>query len=89
MALCVVMNPDGTLVATGEAVEACTGYVLQSGSEYAAYQNSVGYLTSIFEWPEPSVLSGWVVASFGFILVMNAVGSITGSVVKMLSTDRH
>lgn len=85
MAICVVINPDGTLVATGEPVDQCTGYVMLSGTEYAG----VHQLQDIFMWPEPSVLATWFSSAFILILMMNAAGSITGSVVKMLSTDRH
>lgn len=85
MALCVAHQADGTLVPTGEAVEACSGYVLLTGSEHATWS----LITDLFAWPTPEVLSGWVVAAFGFVLVMNAAGYVTGAVVKMLSTDRH
>ena len=85
MAICVALQPDGTLVATGEPVEQCTGYVMLSGSEYAGVQQ----LNTIFSWPEPAVASLWFSAAFTLVIVCNAAGSVVGSVVKMLSTDRH
>lgn len=85
MAVCVTINQDGTITATGEPVEQCTGYVMLSGSEYAGVQQ----LNAIFQWPEPDVLASWFSAAFILIVMLNAAGSITGSVVKMLSTDRH
>lgn len=88
MGICVTLQADGTLAPTGEAVESCTGYVLVTGSEQAALTTNVESLAAVFEWPTPEVLSSWVVAAFGFVLVMNVVGYITGAVVKMLSTER-
>jgi hypothetical protein len=35
MALCVVLQLDGTLVATGEAVADCTGHLLLTPAEHA------------------------------------------------------
>lgn len=85
MPTCVALQADGTLLPTGEAADVCSGYVLMSGSEHAMLQ----FLNDIFAWPTPEVLSGWMVAAFGFVLTMNAAGYIVGAVVKMVSTDRH
>lgn len=80
----MVVNADGTLAATGQPVAECSGYVLLSGAEHA----SLSFLTSLFQWPEPNVAMSWLVGAFGFVLVCNVVGSMTGSVVKALSTER-
>ncbi|KQH72875.1 hypothetical protein XfCFBP8356_009445 [Xylella fastidiosa subsp. sandyi] len=48
MALCVSLKADGTLVATGQGVSDCTGYVLVSGSEYGVYQ----LVQRVFEVPD-------------------------------------
>lgn len=85
MPICVALQANGTLIPTGEAVEACTGYVLNSGSEHAIYQT----LIDLFSWPTPEVATSWLMGAFILILTMNAAGYITGAVVKMVSTDRH
>lgn len=84
MALCVILNPDGTLAPTGEPVEACTGYVMHSAAENAVLQS----LHELFSWPAPEEITAWVMAAFMFVLAMNACGYITGAVVKMVSTER-
>lgn len=84
MAICVQLQADGTLVPTGEPVEQCSGSVLLSGTEYATVQ----VLDNIFMWPEPEVAASWFGFAFFLILALNVVGSMTGSVVKSLSTDR-
>lgn len=84
MALCVTLLADGTLQPTGEPVEACAGYVMQSASEHAA-----GDLwAQLLAVPSPEIGGTWLVGSFGFVLVMNVVGSMTGAVVKAISSDR-
>lgn len=85
MALCVALQPDGTLAPTGQPVAECSGYVLVSATEHAR----LSFLSDLFEWPEASVAASWLVGAFGFVIVCNVVGSMVGSVVKMLSTDRH
>lgn len=85
MADCYQISPDGTLYATGQAAEACTGYVLLSGSEHAQF----AFLQRLFEWPEADVAAAWLLGAFGLVLAMNVAGSVVGSVVKMMSTDRH
>jgi len=84
MAECVALNPDGTLTLTGQPADQCTGYVLVSGSEHA----SMSFLASLFEWPTADIAATWLVGAFGFVMVCNVAGSMVGSVVKMVSTDR-
>ena len=38
---CIYLNADGTLTATSETLEQCTGYVLVPSHEAAAYVDSV------------------------------------------------
>lgn len=85
MAECVVLNADGTLTATGQPVDQCAGYVLASSIEHG----QMNFLGDLFANPGVEVLNSVLVASFGFVLVCNVVGSIVGSVVKAVSTERH
>lgn len=84
MSACVVLNADGTVSITGQPVSECAGYVLVSASEHA----QMSFLTSLFEWPEADVAGTWLVGAFGFVMVCNVAGSLSGAVVKALSTDR-
>lgn len=79
MALCVALQPDGTLVPTGELVEGCTGYVLVSGSEHSFY----ALVHEVFTVPEPEVAAGWFVSALGAVLFWFVVARIAGSVVAM------
>ncbi len=79
MALCVTLQPDGTLVATGEAVEACSGYVLVSGSEYEF--NAV--INKAFDVPTPEIATAWFVGALGAVMFWYIVSRIAGSVVAM------
>lgn len=85
MALCVALQADGTLVPTGQPPTECAGYVLVSATEHAQFS----FLSDLFQWPEADVAASWLVGAFGFVIVCNVVGSMVGSVVKMVSTDRH
>jgi hypothetical protein len=38
---CIYLNDDGTLSATSETLEQCTGYVLVPSHDAAAYVNSI------------------------------------------------
>ncbi|MBD9368370.1 hypothetical protein [Xanthomonas sp. XNM01] len=85
MALCVALQADGTVIPTGQAPSECAGYVLVSATEHA----QMAFLSDLFQWPEAGVAASWLIGAFGFVIVCNVVGSQVGSVVKMLSTDRH
>lgn len=84
MATCVVLNAEGTLQRTGEAADQCSGYVLLSGAENAQME----FLRDLFVWPEPAVVTGWLMGAMTLVLALNAVGYIVGAVVKMVSTER-
>lgn len=79
MALCVTLQPDGTLTPTGEAVEGCTGYVLVSGSEHSFY----ALVHQVFDIPDPEVATGWFVGCLGAVVFWFVVARIAGSVVAM------
>lgn len=79
MALCVTLNSDGTLTATGQAVSECTGYVMVSSSEYGVYQA----VQDAFAVPTPDQASAWFVAAWGAVVVMFIVSRWVGSVVAM------
>lgn len=85
MSECVVLQADGTLIPTGQPASECAGYVLVSGTEYG----SVQFMARLFDMPPTDQIMGVLVAAFGFILVCNVVASMVGSVVQMVSTDRH
>ena len=84
MSICVQLAPDGTLQPTGTPVSECAGYVLVDATQHA----QMAFLAELFKWPEPNVAASWIVGAFGFVLVCNVVGSIVGSVVKAVSTER-
>ncbi|MGV8950488.1 MAG: hypothetical protein ACOH2M_05295 [Cypionkella sp.] len=46
------------------------------------------HLAELFAWPEPEVVTAWLMGAFILVLTMNAAGYIVGAVVKMVSTDR-
>lgn len=81
MALCVALQADGTLVPTGEPVEACTGYVLVSGSEHSFY----ALVHQAFAAPSAEVAAGWFVGALGAVMFWFVVGRIAGSVVAMFN----
>lgn len=81
MPLCVALQADGTLVATGQTVDACTGYVMLSGSEYAV-QN---WLATAFATPTPEQAAGWFVGCFGVVLVSYICGRWAGQVLSVFS----
>lgn len=79
MAVCVQLLADGTLAPTGEAVEACTGYVLVSGSEHSFY----ALVHQAFATPTPEQASGWFVGALGAVMFWFVCGRIAGSVAAM------
>jgi hypothetical protein len=85
MSECVTLNVDGTLSLTGQPAETCAGYVLVSSSEFA----QISGFSALFEVPAPEIASAWFAGAFGIVLICNVLGSQVGSVVKMLSSDRH
>lgn len=79
MALCVTLQPDGTLVPTGQPIEECTGYVLVSGSEHAIY----AVVAQAFDIPDPDVAAGWFVGALGAVMFWFVAGRIAGTVAAM------
>lgn len=79
MALCVTLLSDGTLVPTGQPVEACTGYVLVSGSEHSFY----ALVNQVFATPTPEQAAGWFVGSFGAVVLFYVVARMAGGVAAM------
>ena len=84
MAVCVALAPDGTLHPTGQSVEACTGYVLVSGSEHSFY----ALVHQAFAAPTPEQAAGWFVGSFGAVVAMFVAARIVGSVASMFNNSR-
>ncbi|MBD9377940.1 hypothetical protein [Pseudoxanthomonas sp. PXM04] len=81
MAICVALQADGTLVPTGQAVEACTGYVLVSGAEHSFY----ALVHQAFAVPTPEQAAGWFVGSCGAVMVWFVVARIVGSVASVFT----
>jgi hypothetical protein len=79
MALCVVINSDGTLATTGQAVSECTGYVMVSSSEYGVYQ----VLQDVFAAPTPVQASGWFFGCWGAVMVFYIASRCVGAVISM------
>ncbi len=79
MALCVVVNPDGTLTATGQVVAECTGYVMVSGSEYGVYQS----VNTALAAPSSSEASGWFFGAGGAVMVFYISARCVAAVVGM------
>lgn len=76
MAQCVVLNPDGTLTTTTDAVEECAGYVLVSGSEYGV----IALVGAAFEPPTVEVIATVSAAAFFAPLVFYLTGLAVGRV---------
>ena len=76
MALCVALQPDGTLLPTGQAVDGCTGYVLVSGSEYGVYQ----VVQQALGMPTTEQAAAWFAGTFSAVLLCFLVGRLAGSV---------
>ena len=79
MAQCVILNPDGTLTASGAAVSECPGYVLVSGSEYGVFSA----VQEAFAVPTVADAQAWFIYPWSAVLVMYVVGRLVGSVVSM------
>lgn len=62
---CIYLNADGTLSATSETLEQCSGYVLVPAHDAAAYVNSIQItaldISSAFTW------GFGLVVGFGFL----------------------
>ena len=83
MALCVTINADGTLSATGESVSECTGYVMVSSSEYAVYST----LQAALAMPTTDDALSWFGGTFSLVLVFFVVARIGVKVAAMF--DGH
>ena len=79
MALCVVLQSDGTLAPTGQAVGDCTGYVLVSGSEYSVY----ALVNQAFATPTPEQAMGWFAGSCGAVILWFVAARMAGTVASM------
>ncbi|MCD9096529.1 hypothetical protein [Luteimonas fraxinea] len=84
MAVCVALASDGTLHPTGQSVEACTGFVLVSGSEHSFY--ALAY--QAFATPTPEQAAGWFVGTFGAVVGMFVLARIVGTVAGMFNSSR-
>jgi len=82
MALCVSIAEDGTIHPTGEPVDACTGYVMVTGSEYSVYQ----LVQDVFATPTPEMTVGLFASGLGFVLGAYVIGRCAGAVVAMFNS---
>lgn len=78
MALCVVLNPDGTLQPTGEPPESCAGYLLVSGAELSVMQT----FSDALVMPTAEEAAGVFATCVGMILGFYVVGSYVGAVLR-------
>jgi hypothetical protein len=76
VALCVQLQVDGTLVPTGEAIDACTGYVLLSPAEHAWSS----LLHQAFDAPDLASATELFVGGFGLVLLIYVGARIAGAV---------
>lgn len=81
MGICVAITEAGTLVATGQPVTECTGYVLLSGAE----ANTLTLFAQAFEVPDKEVLHSWAVGPFMLIVGLYVAARITGTVASFFS----
>lgn len=79
MAVCVALRADGTLVPTGQPVEACTGYVLVSGAEHSFY----ALVHQAFAMPTPEQAAEWFVGSCGAVMVWFLAARMVGGIVSV------
>lgn len=79
MALCVVMNADGSLSPTGEPVASCSGYVLLSGSEYSM----VGAIDQALGVPDSTQAMGWFVGPFSLVVGLYIVARMAGAPIQV------
>ncbi len=81
MGICVAITEAGTLVATGQPVTECTGYVLLSGAE----ANTLTLFAQAFEVPDKEVLQTWAVGPFMLIVGLYVGARIVGSVASFFN----
>ncbi len=84
MALCVALQSDGTLVPTGQPVDACTGYVLVSSSEYGVY----GAVQQFLGMPDKEVVLGWFSGCLSLIVFLYVASRMAGSVANVFHNTR-
>ena len=76
MALCVPLNPDGTLTPTGQPAAECTGYMLITPGEQAW----TAMLADVFAYPDPAEALLLAVQAFGGVLTFYVLGYICGAI---------
>lgn len=76
MALCVVLQPDGTLTATGEAVADCTGHLLVTPAEYAWLE----LMQQAFGMPSAEQAATLVAGGLGGVLFIYVLCRLLGAV---------
>lgn len=74
MALCVITDANGALVGTATAPAQCTGYIVESASDYLAH--------SIFTIPDASALHAAWAAGF---LVPMSVGLVAWAIGELVN----
>jgi hypothetical protein len=79
MALCVQIQPDGTLVPTGDDATTCPAYVLLSGSEYS-FANAMGQALEI---PDVTTALGWFTGPFCFVVIVYMAARSSGAIINM------
>jgi len=82
MALCVALQPDGSVVPTGQAVTECTGYVLVSGTEHGVY----AVVQKVFEFPSTEVALGWFAGCFSLVVFLYVAMRMGGAVANIFNS---
>lgn len=84
MALCVALQSDGTLVPTGQPVDACTGYVLVSSSEYGVYEA----VQQALQMPDKETALGWFGGCLSMVVFLYVACRLAGSVANIFHDTR-
>ena len=80
MSLCVVLNADGTLSPTGQAVADCTGHVLATPTEIWLSHT----LAQALEPPSVEVMAGWWLGTFSLVMICYIAGRAVGSLLHIV-----
>lgn len=75
MSVCVVQQPDGSLIATTDSPQSCQGYLMLSPQEVAALQPMFPPLSLA----DGCLISGAILSVWGLAWLYTAIGNFTSS----------
>ncbi|NIK07712.1 hypothetical protein FHY11_001178 [Xanthomonas arboricola] len=84
MSMCVALQPDGTLIPTGQPVAECSGYVLVSSAEHGVYE----VVQQVFQMPDKEVALGWFAGTLSLIVFLYVACRLAGSVANIFHDTR-